>query len=126
MKNNHKVRLTVTISDPDSDVGELQQTIERLLPQMREVDGVDTADLVISEEAPAGSKAVGGFLLGMMTAEVNVANVKKLLGFLGERLGDKQIELVVKAPDGRELSLKAGSQADFEYAFQKAQEFLNP
>jgi len=125
MKNNNNVQLTVTISDPDLDVEELQQTVERLLPQIREVDGVEAADLVISEDAPEGSKAVGGFLLGMLTAEVSPANIKKLINFLGDRLGGKQIELMVKAKDGRELSLKAGSQAEFDYAFQKAQEFLN-
>ena len=62
--------------------------------------------------------------MGMLTAEVNPANIKKLMVFLGDRLGGKQIEMVLKAPDGRELNLKASSQAEFEFAFQKAQEFL--
>ena len=62
--------------------------------------------------------------MGMLTAEVNPANIKKLMTFLGDRLGGKQIEMVLKTPDGRELNLKASSQAEFEFAFQKAQEFL--
>ena len=63
--------------------------------------------------------------MGMLTVEVNPANIKKLMFFLGDRLGGgKQMEMALKAPDGRELNLKASSQAEFEFAFQKAQEFL--
>jgi hypothetical protein len=77
-----------------------------------------------ASEIPENSKAFGGFLLGMLTAEVNSASIKKLMSFLGERLAGKQIEMTLKTSDGRELSVKASSQTEFEFAFQKAQEFL--
>ena len=118
------VQVTVVIQEPRLEDEELQAEVEDLLPQVREVDGVEQAHLVAVEEAPKGSKALGGFLLGMLTTEVNPANIKALMRFLGERLGGKQTEIVLKAPDGRELSIKASSQAEFEFAFQKAQEFL--
>ena len=118
------VQVTVAIQEPRLEDEELQAEVEDLLPQVREVDGVEQAHLMAVEEAPKGSKALGGFLLGMLTTEVNPANIKALMRFLGERLGGKQTEIVLKAPDGRELSIKASSQAEFEFAFQKAQEFL--
>lgn len=124
MKQQANVQVTIAIQDPDLDQEELQAEIENLLPQVREVDGIEKADLVAAEEVPKDSKAFGGFLMGMLTAEVNPSNIKKLMFFLGDRLGGKQIEMVLKAPDGRELNLKASSQAEFEFAFQKAQEFL--
>lgn len=124
MTEQANVQVTIAIQDPDLDEEELQATVENLLPQVREVDGIESADLVAVEEVPKDSKAFGGFLLGMLTAEVNPANIKKLMLFLGDRLGGKQIEMVLKTPDGRELNLKASSQAEFEFAFQKAQEFL--
>jgi hypothetical protein len=62
--------------------------------------------------------------LGLLTAEVNPANIKALFQFLGDRIGGKPIKLNLKAPDGRELSIEASSQAEFDYAYQKAQEFL--
>ncbi len=124
MIEHANVQVTIAIQDPDLDEEELQAAIENLLPQVREVDGIERADLVAAEDVPKDSKAFGSFLLGMLTAEVNPANIKKLMFFLGDRLGGKPIEMVLKTPDGRELNLKASSQAEFEFAFQKAQEFL--
>jgi hypothetical protein len=85
---------------------------------------VENVDLVPVTEAPKGAKALGGFLLGMLQAEVSVANIKALFGFLGDRIGAKPIKMNIKAPDGRELNIEASSQAEFDYAYQKAQEFL--
>ena len=124
MTEQANVQVTVAIQDSDLDEEELQASIEKLLPQIREVDGIERADLVADEAVPKDSKAFGGFLMGMLTAEVNPANIKKLMIFLSDRLGGKQIEMALKTPDGRELNLKASSQAEFEFAFQKAQEFL--
>jgi|GEM_PF-3919317 len=41
---------------------------------------------------------------------------------LGDRIGNKPIKL--KAPDDRGLELEASSQAEFDYAYEKAQTFL--
>lgn len=118
--------LQITISLPASGVDdeELQAEVENLLPQVKEVDGVEEAELVSVESAPEGAKSLGGFLLGMLTMEVNPANLKALFGFLADRFGAKPIKLSVKAPDGRELNIEASSQAEFDMAYQKAQEFL--
>ncbi|GET37183.1 sugar ABC transporter permease [Microseira wollei] len=124
MASTSNVKITISLQDPNLDNDELQAEVENLLPQMKEVDGVEDADLVPVEEAPKGSKALGGFLLGMLQAEVSVANIKALFGFLGDRLGGQPIKISVKAPDGRELNVEASSQAEFDYAYQKAQEFL--
>ncbi|MGR8932513.1 MAG: sugar ABC transporter permease [Gammaproteobacteria bacterium] len=123
MTQSTNIQITIIIQDPELDDEELQAGVEKLLPQVREVDGVERAELVNLEHPPRGSKAFSGFLLGMLTAEVNPANLKRFMAFLGERLAGKQIELQVKTPDGRELNIKASSQAEFEFAFQKAQEF---
>lgn len=124
MASSSNIQVTISLSDSSLDDGELQAYTENLRSQLQEVDGVEDADLVAVETAPPGSKALGGFLLGLLTAEVNPANIKALFGFLGERLGGKPIEMTLKAPDGRELSIKASSQAEFDFAYQKAQEFL--
>jgi hypothetical protein len=52
---------------------------------------------VLDPNPPAGNKAVGAILVGLLTAEVSPVNVKKLLGFLGNHLGGKTIELEVEA-----------------------------
>ena len=125
MVSSSNIQITISLSDPKLDDQELQAEVDNLLPQLKEVDGVEDVNLVPVEEVPEGSKALGGFLLGLLTAEVNVANIKALFSFLSERLSGKPIEMSLKAADGRELSIKANSQAEFDYAYQKAQEFLN-
>lgn len=94
-----------------------------MLEQIEESEIVETADLVAVEQAPEGSKALGSFVLGLLTTEVNPANILKFIGFLKDRLGDKPIELAIKTPDGRELELKVSSKEEFEYVLQKAREW---
>lgn len=125
MANTSNIQVTISLSEPNLDDEELQAEVDKLLPQIRELDGVEDANLVPVAEVPQGSKALGGFLLGLLMAEVNPANIKALFGFLGERIGGKPIEMSLKAADGRELNIKASSQAEFDFAYQKAQEFLN-
>lgn len=124
MASTSNVQITISLQDPSLDDDELQAEVENLLPQIKEVDGVENVDLVPVTEAPKGAKALGGFLLGMLQAEVSVANIKALFGFLSDRLGGQPIKISVKAADGRELNIEASSQAEFDYAYQKAQEFL--
>jgi hypothetical protein len=118
------VKVTIALSETGIDAEELQAEVENLLPQIREVDGVEEVDLVAVTETPDSSKALGGFLLGMLTAEVNPANLKTLFKFLSDRLSGKTIELEVEKKDGDKLKIKASSQAEFEFAMQKAKEFL--
>lgn len=124
MTNTSNIQVTISLSDPSLNDEELQAEVDNLLPQIREVDGVEDANLVAVEEVPEGSKALGGFLLGLLTAEVNPANIKAVFRFLSDRLGGKPIELTLKTPDGKELSIKASSQEEFDFAYHKAQEFL--
>jgi hypothetical protein len=119
------VQMTISLTELDLDEEELEKQVQTLLPQLREVDGVEDAGLVAVENAPKNTKALGGFLLGLLNAELNPANLKALFSFLGDRFGNKPIKMVLKAPDGRELNLEASSREEFEFAYQKAQDFLN-
>ncbi|MBE9207474.1 sugar ABC transporter permease [Nostoc sp. LEGE 06077] len=125
MVTTSNVQVTVSLAELGLDDEELQAQVQNLLPQLREVDGVEDADLVAVAEVPEGSKALGGFLLGLLNAEVNAKNLKSLFGFLGDRFGNKPIKILLKAPDGREINIEASSREEFDFAYQKAQEFLN-
>ena len=124
MASEPNVTLTIDLNDPDLDAEETDEAIQNLLAQMRELDEIEAVDRVFDPNPPADNKAIGGFVVGLLMAEVSVANFKKLGAFLGDRLGNKPIKLKVKAPDGREMELEASSQAEFDYAYQKAQAFL--
>jgi hypothetical protein len=87
------------------------------------MDEVDAIDRVPDPNSPERSKAFGSVLIGLLTAEVSVANAKKLLRFLGDRLGNKPIELAVEA-NGKKLSVKANSREELEAAIKAAQNFI--
>ncbi|MEH2301412.1 MAG: hypothetical protein V7K88_21065 [Nostoc sp.] len=84
---------------------------------------MESAELVVVTEIPEGAKSVGGFLVGVLQTEVSLANFKKLLGFLGDRLGNKTIELEVEA-NGKKLKVKASSQEELAAAIEQAQKFV--
>lgn len=124
MVGEPSVMLTIDFNTPELDAEETDEIVQNLMAQMRDLDEVEAVDRVVDPNPPAGNKAVGGFLVGLLMAEVSVANFKKLGAFLGDRIGNKPIKLKVKAPDGREMELEASSQQEFDYAYEKAQAFL--
>jgi len=118
------IEVTISLNDLGLEDEDLQAEAQNLLPQLREVDGIETADLVTLVNAPQGTKSVSGFLLGLLKAQVNPANIQNLFKFLSDRFGNKPIKMVVKAPDGRELNIEA-TRKDFEFLKQQAVDFLN-
>ena len=123
MTESSNIEITISFADPSLDDEELQGEVQNLLPQILEVDGVEDADLIAVNEAPPGSKAIGGFLLGKLKAIVSLNGIKTLFKFLS-CLGGKPIKLKVKTPDGREIDIEASSKEEFELAYQKAETFL--
>ncbi|MEH2334561.1 sugar ABC transporter permease [Nostoc sp.] len=119
------VPVTISLAELGLDNEELQTEVQNLLPQLREVNGVEDADLVAVENAPKGTKNISGFVWGLLKAQVNASNIKSLFKFLSDRFGNKPIKIGVKAPDGRELNVEASSREEFEFALEKAQDFLN-
>jgi ferric-dicitrate binding protein FerR (iron transport regulator) len=117
------VQITIALKDSDLDDEKLQEETENLLQQMRALDEVEDANLVADPNPPERGKG-GGFLLGLLTAEVNAKNIKALFQFLSDRLGGKPIKLALKTPDGREINLEASSREEFEFVMHKAQDFL--
>lgn len=117
------VKLTIALKDSDLDEEELDDITQNLLQQMCPLDEVERVDRVLDPNPPEGNKALGGFLVGMLTAEVNPANIKALMGFLSDRLGGKQIEMEVEA-NGKKLKVKASSQKELSAALETAQQFL--
>jgi hypothetical protein len=117
-------RVIVALRDPELNDVDLQELTQNLRQQIAELDGVYQADLVAVENPPEGSKAIGGYLLGSLKAEVNPANIKSLFSFLTNRLSGKTIKMSVETPDGRKLNIEASSQIEFEFAMKQANDFI--
>jgi hypothetical protein len=122
MSSESNVKFTIALSNPDLDAEDQERETRNLLREIKELD-VENAGLVVVTEIPEGSKALGGFLFGMLQAEVTIGNVKQLLGFLGDRLGNKTIELEVEA-NGKKLKVKASSREELTAALEAAQKFV--
>lgn len=122
MTTNDSVKLTIAFNDPDLEADELDDQATRLMLEINQMNEVEVAR-VPDPSPPEGNKALGGFLIGLLTAEANPANAKKLMGFLGDRLGGKPIELAVEA-NGKKLTVKAHSREELEAAIKAAQDFI--
>jgi len=117
------IKLMITFNDPDLDAEERDEQAQRLMTELRQMDEVNAVDRVLDPNPPEGNKAIGGMLAGLLTAQVSASNAQKLMGFLGDRLGGKPIELEVEA-NGKKLTVKAHSREELEAAIQAAQDFV--
>ncbi len=124
MSNESTIKLTIAFNDPDLEPEERDEQAQRFLAELKQVDEVESVERILDPHPPERNMSLGGFLVGILLAEVNPANGKKFLGFLGDRLGGQPIELSVEA-NGRKLTVKAHSREELEAAIKLAQEFIS-
>ena len=105
MTDTSNVKLTIAFNDPDLDSEERDEQAQRFMNELKQMDEVDV-NRVLDPNPPEGNKAIGGMLVGLLTAQVSPINAQKLMGFLGDRLGGKPIELSVEA-NGKKLTVKS-------------------
>jgi hypothetical protein len=117
------INLTINFNDPDLDLEERDEQAQQLMAELRQMDEIESVDRVQDPNPPEGNKAIGGLLVGLLMAEINVANAQKLMGYLGDRLGGKPIELEVEA-NGKKLKVSAHSREELEAAIAAAQKFI--
>ena len=123
MTDHLNITLTIAFNDPDLKNEDLEEQAQNLFAQMRDLDEIETVDRVLDPNPPEGNKAVGAILVGLLTAQVNKANAQKLMGFLGDRLGGKPIELEVEA-NGKKMKVSAHSREELVAAIEAAQKFI--
>ncbi len=123
MNSSNPIALTITFIDPDLTSEELDDEVVQLLGELSDRSDIESVDRVRDPNPPDGNKSVGGFLTGLLKAEVNPANALKVLGYLGDRLGNKPISFEVEG-NGKKLKVSASSREELEFAIQKAKEFI--
>jgi hypothetical protein len=117
------VKLTIHFNDPDLEPEERDEQAQQLLGELQAMDEVERVERVPDLNPPEGNKSIGGFLVGLLTTEITADNAKKLLQFLGDRLGGKPIELEVEG-NGKKLKVSAHSREELAAAIQAAQDFI--
>ena len=122
MSENSIIKFTIAFNAPDLDSEERDEQAQRFMNELKQMDEVEV-DRVLDPNPPEGNKAVGAILVGLLTTQVNKENAQKLMGFLGDRLGGKPIELSIEA-NGKKLTVKAHSREELEAAIKAAQDFV--
>jgi hypothetical protein len=117
------IKVSITFNDPELDSEEREEQAQRLMAELRQMDEVEEVGRVLDHNPPEGNKAIGGFLAGLITVQVNGKNAGKLLGYLGDRLGGKPIEMEVEE-NGKKLTVKVYSREELAAAVIAAKEFL--
>ena len=119
------VRLTLAM-EPDSGEGgsvvdgeQIDALLNTLIADLNSIESVRAEEA--PAEAPEGSKAVGAFVLGVLQAEVSVANAIKVVRFLKARLLDGpplppiRLKLQSTSADGHVIAVELeGAAADQE------------
>ncbi len=102
MANTSNVKLTIAFIDLDWEEEEKETEAQRLLAEMFELNEVANVYRPLDPHPPEGNKALGGFLVGLLTAEVSAGNAKKLWGFLGDRLSGCALQQPKEGGNSRE------------------------
>ncbi len=111
MTDDYTIQFTFAVNDPELDDDRRQKIASNLLRELRDLDEVDRAYLSEDIHPEPGSKPGFATLIGFITTKVSIQNIKGFVSFLGDRLGDKPIELTVKVGD-KEVSIKAKSRQE--------------
>ena len=86
MTDDCTIQFTFAIDDPELDDERRLKIASKLLRELRDLDEVEKADRAEDFNPEAGSKPGFATLIGVLTAEVSIKNIKTFLSFLGDRL----------------------------------------
>jgi len=123
MHTRSDIQITFDLRNPHLDDEALEKLTQRLRSEMLDLDEVKDVKRILDPNPPAGNKALGAVLAGILTAEVNAKSIKAVFGLLSDRLGGKPISMEVEA-NGKKLKVTASSQQELLAAIQAAQEFV--
>jgi ABC-type branched-subunit amino acid transport system substrate-binding protein len=123
MTDEPTVQFTFAVNDPELDDEEWQEIALELLPQLRRLDQVEKVERAEDLNPEAGAKPGFATLVGFLSAEVSANNIKDVLSFLGDRLGDKSVVVQVRVGE-KEVKIEAKSRQELEAAEALAKKLL--
>ena len=123
--SENPVQVTITLSSPGLKDEELQEAVQNLQWEAQEVEGVREANLIAVEQAPEGSKSVGGFLLDKFKAVVEVRKLPNLIKTLANRLIGNQIIEIKAEGKGKKLEIKISNPEDLAKIMPEVNKFID-
>jgi hypothetical protein len=113
MTETPNIYFTFSLNDPELEDEEKAKFAKKLLKQLRNCDEVERAERTEDLNPEEGSRPGFATLMGFLTAEVSVKNLKAFLGFLGDRIQDKSLKIKVKVGE-QEIELVANSEEELK------------
>ncbi|MDX2244543.1 MAG: hypothetical protein NW224_28035 [Leptolyngbyaceae cyanobacterium bins.302] len=121
--NSNLIQLTIRFVDPALTTEERDREVRNLLTQLKGVDEIERVQRVVDLNPPKNHMGTG-FLVDLLCAEVSWKNFMVVMGFLGDRLGNKPIELEIEVQNIK-LKVSASSRAEFEFVMKQAYAFIS-
>lgn len=122
MTKQPAIQITFGLSNPELDENERLQFSKRVLPELRNLDEVERAERTERMSSGAGEKGFAT-ILGFLTADITLPNLKEFLGWLSDRFSDQSMRIKVKVGE-QEVELEARSQAELAQVEEVAASLL--
>ena len=103
------VQFIFGLNEPELEDEERLKFSQKMLRELRNLDEVERADRTEDLDPEAGSKIGFATLLGILTAQISLQNLRKFFEFLVDRLQDKPIKGKFKSGD-KELEFEVNSR----------------
>lgn len=128
MKRETPVTLAIELCDRELESEQLEYRTRQLMNELKKIECV-SVKLVRDINPPTGHKSIesiGGVLVGMLKAEVNLENAKKAIAFLqGYFIGKPDRPIKVKAEvKGQKVEIEASNISDFKEALGEMNNFF--
>jgi HD superfamily phosphohydrolase len=123
MTDTSIIQFTFAVNDPKLEDAERQEIARKLLRDLRQLDEVENADFAKDSELEPGARSVLATIVGVLTAEVSIENIQKVLGFIGERIPNKPVVIKVKVGE-QEVEIEAKSRKELEDAEKVVRQLL--
>ncbi len=121
--NLSNIALTVTFTDPELTAEERNEQAVWLLEELQDNPDIDKVERVRDPHPPEGNKSAGGFLVGVLTAEISGMCFQKVLQSLHSRLSKKVLSIKVEV-DGVKMEVEASSPQELMACLQEAEAFI--
>ena len=82
MTDTSIIQFTFAVNDPELEDAERQEIARKLLRELHQLDEVENVDFAKDSELEAGAKSALATIVGVLTAEVSIENIQKVLGLL--------------------------------------------
>jgi hypothetical protein len=123
MTDTRTIQFTFAVNDPELEDAQRQEIAQKLLRDLRQLDEVEKADFAKDRYLEAGAKSVLSTIVGVLTAEVSIENIQKVLGFIGDRIPNKPVVIKVKVGE-QEVEIEAKSRKELEDAERVVRQLL--